>query len=273
LDLFPADKLNTQVSTIKPKKVCRRHPWVTASRLIDVTIKKTGKIVKRCLHCEQEKLEIKKEKLQLWKNEKENITDYYLRRTMRISSKLEMHEIPSELIEVKRAVIQLNRIKDELEKPLKICSFHGDLFRDGVIKNRTDRLGNAIWRCKKCLQIAHQKHYANNKKKVLEKTAEYREKNPEKTKQIRNISAKKHRNKYRERENHRKKLIERKYAIELSDRYVKKIIVKRTNLSTKDIPPTLIEIQRVITMLKRNIKKDKMSTKLIDSTIGESDNE
>jgi hypothetical protein len=34
------------------------------------------------------------------------------------------------------------------------------------------------------LQIAHQKHYANNKKKVLEKTAEYREKNPEKTKQI-----------------------------------------------------------------------------------------
>jgi hypothetical protein len=64
-------------------------------------------------------LRLKKKNYNFGKMKKNNITDYYLRRTMRISSKLEMHEIPSELIEVKRAVIQLNRIKDELEKTFK----------------------------------------------------------------------------------------------------------------------------------------------------------
>lgn len=269
LNLFPEDSSPQSLPLPIPKKYCQWHPWVNKDMFIDITIKKTGEIVKRCLHCERQKLENRKEQLETWKKEKENLTDYYLRRTMRLKTKLEMHEIPTELLETKRAVLQIKRIHADLTKPLKTCRFHGKLDRDGVIKKGIDRLGNNTWRCKICMQILHQKHYKKNKEKVLSKNAIYKQANPEKVKECKSLSAKKHRHKYREQENYRKKLTERKSTKELDDRYVKKIIVKRTNLSMKDIPPELIDLQRFVTKLKRAIKKDKCADKLTILTTGE----
>lgn len=47
---------------------------------------------------------------------------------------------------------------------------------------------------------------------------------------------------------------DQKAAENLTDRYVKKRLVRRTNLTTADLTPELIEAQRALLILKRSLK-------------------
>ena len=147
---------------------------------------------------------------------------------------------------------------DDPIKPVKICAKHGDLYRDDVILAGFNQSGSRRLRCRACMKDLHARHYLANKFKVKEAHHVYKMENKEKVRQMKSISAKKHRHKYKDRENQRKKLAERIDTKELSDRYVKKILSKRSNLSMSDIPPALIEMGRAVLKFKRTMKRKKI---------------
>jgi hypothetical protein len=213
-------------------------------------------------------MENKKERQEDWRREKENITDYYVRRTLVMGTKtpLPMQDYPQILIEAKRSVIKLKRAADKMNEPIKECAKHGKLYREDVIKAGKDRGGEIKYRCKKCMKELHERHYALHKTKVLLQHKKYKDANKEKVRQMISLSAKNHRHKYRVRENERKRLFDREATRELKDRCIKKLLVKRTGLSMRDIPPDLIEVMRAVQLLKRGIKSQILKKKIGDKS-------
>jgi len=255
-----------QKITWTPIKFCETHPFAKEEDLIDVLVKKTNEVVKRCRYCERmkqiNKLEAKKE----WEIHKQEVTDYYVRRSFSHSKsagkRLKMHEIPSELVEAKQAVIKLKRMVDKLNAPLKKCEKHGYLYINDVIKSGKTKAGTPQYKCRQCMQEIHKRNYQMNKLIIKEKHKKYRLENKEKIKQIKKESFQKHGYKYLPRENERKRLHDLKGSAELNDRYVKKLIVKRTTLSMSDVSPEMIECVRAIHLLKRKVKSKQKSQKL-----------
>ncbi len=259
---------------IKPLS-CKYHLYAKEDDFIDVVIKKTGEIVKRCRMCERFKADNKKLATLEYQREKENVTEYYVRRLLsRGKGSMPMHEYPKELVEVKQATVKLKRAIDKINEPIKVCDKHGDLFKDDVIKAGKFSSGNQRYRCKKCMKEIHQKHYDLHKIKVLAKHNAYKKENPERAKETKRKSYLKHKHKYLEKENARrarfKKLnpekyheFERKSVDELSDRYVKKTITKRTTLRNADIPNELVECVRAVMKLRRSLKKSRSEEKFI----------
>lgn len=116
--------------------------------------------------------------------------------------------IPKELLQIKRASMQLDRIikstrkseqenkelkQKEIEKlnqSLIECKKHGSLFLIDVIRSG-QRRGMQQYKCRQCMQDLHRDHYQRNKENILKKQAEYRINNLEKVKEIKNKSRKK----------------------------------------------------------------------------------
>jgi hypothetical protein len=248
---------------------CKYHKHATEEHLIDVFVKSSGRKVKRCFFCEVDKQDQRKIRSIDWKNEKENVTDKYVKHSLRVGKNgLKTKNIPEVLIEAKRAVIQLKQLTDKLNEPIKECSTHGKLYKDDVIKSGKSRSSNEqLYRCKFCMKEMHKKHYQLNKAKILASHHDYRKNNKEKHKQIKRKSYLVHRRKYLKKENERRlrfkkenpqlyKDIDRKRVDELHDSYVKKILTNRTGLKSSDIPMSLVECTRALIQLKRGIKKN-----------------
>ena len=122
------------------------------------------------------------------------------------------------------------------------------------------------------------KYYKSNKEKLLEQNKKYREENKEKeskrakkyreaNKEIILEKEKKYREENREKERKRakkynqankEKLSERRKrdAENLTDYYVVRFIIEKSNLTPKDIPQELIEAKRELIKINRFIKKE-----------------
>lgn len=148
---------------------------------------------------------------------------------------------------------------------IKNCPKHGALTITQVTTSGRSKSG-AIFRCKECLKISHKKFYEKNKEKVKKKQQEYKEKDPVKYKEGKNRSNKKYAHKYKEKEKqrnkkwrcsnveHLRKLKEKRtisYIENLPDTYIRDILTRRSPLSAKDIPDSIVEIKRVSMLIKR----------------------
>jgi hypothetical protein len=261
---------------IKSNKLrCNLHPHTVEADFIEVK-KKNGRVVIACRYCERFKLENKKITYQAWKDEKENLTDYYIRRLFVLGKghKLHMLEYPKELVDAKRAVLQLKRYQEDLKKVLKTCEIHGKLYSKDLIKSGKTPAGTQQYKCKECMKILHRNHFQKNKEKVCLKTKLYRINNPDKVKQyymndkknrLKRISQERMRNKiYREKNKEilarKSNALKRKRRQELHDTYIARLLSERhSELSTKDIPKSMIEIKRILIKMKRMIRHEKQN--------------
>jgi hypothetical protein len=245
---------------------CNIHSWVTRpEQYIEVIIKKTGKKVLRCIHCERTKQENKQISTSFWHKEKEEITDLYVKTVLRSGKNALKVDPPQSLIEAKRAVIQLKRVTDTLSQPLKKCTKHGKLYLDDVIKSGKSHNSEQVYKCKKCMKDLHDQHYKLNRTKVLLKQKKYRKENKETVAKIKKESWQKHREKNHKKDNERRRrfklLNPEKYrqrekirSENLEDSYVRKKIIRGTSLRREDIPASLIECTRALMLLNRNVK-------------------
>jgi len=280
-ELLEDDPQGRQRVITKIIHLCPFHRWIKEDDMIDVVVKKTGETVKRCRICEREKHENKKIRQEDWKKEKENLTDYYILRTFVSGNKhaLPMNEYPKELVDAKRAVLQLKRAAKKANEPIKRCISHGDLYKEDVIKSGTTKAGSQQFKCRHCMKEAHRKHYELNKAKLKIKYAQYRKENPEKIKEIRKKYWKKIKNETREArrerwrkwrmanpEKHAKRNRKYKKQItkDLTDVYVRQVISTDSFLKAEDIPQSLIEAKRAVMMLKRGIKNKIKENKLLE---------
>lgn len=130
---------------------------------------------------------------------------------------------------------------------IMICTIHGclsisDVIKCGINKNN----GKQFYRCKQCFKMIRNKHYKNNKEKILSAHKKYKEKNPEKYRKIKNESQRRMRllnlDKYRkksleyDKKNPDKKSVRQKRYKDksvkyLSDIYVKQNIVRGTTMT------------------------------------------
>lgn len=148
---------------------------------------------------------------------------------------------------------------------IKNCPKHGALTITQVTTSGRSKSG-AIFRCKECLKISHQKYWVKHKEKVKQKQLEYKEKDPEKHREIKSRSNKKHAHKYRHKANIRNKVyrkvnidhirnLDKKrtifYVENLPDTYIRDILTRRSPLSASDIPDSIVEIKRVSMLIKR----------------------
>jgi hypothetical protein len=147
---------------------------------------------------------------------------------------------------------------------IKNCPKHGPLTITQLTTSGRSKSG-AIFRCKQCLKISHQKHWERHKEKVKQKQLEYKEKDPEKYREIKRASNKRYAHKYRKasiRNKIYKKLnvehirkLERErtifYVENLPPPYIRDILTRRSSLSAKDIPIDLVEIKRASMLIKR----------------------
>lgn len=140
------------------------------------------------------------------------------------------------------------------------CIHHGELNQHQVIKKSTLKDGSFAYRCRQCMRDMQVKHYIENKTNILIKQAEYRKNNRERVLQ--------HKREVRkgkpitDKDRMYKKRYERKNIDNLGDRYIKKLLVKRTKLSMKDIPQSLVDCVRAIKSLKRQIKTQSVEEKI-----------
>lgn len=153
---------------------------------------------------------------------------------------------------------------------IKICLTHGNLLLRDVVKSGKHASGTPRVRCKLCLQVSHQKHYASNKEKVLAKHNAYKKKNLSKVKE----SKKKHSLHFYKKIHDfkagkktdmtldqvtkyyaRRDKYEKRWREELHDLYIKHLIQKRHNISFDSIPQELVELKRAQIQLFRLIRE------------------
>lgn len=259
---------------------CKNHRWVNRPEdFIEHTIKKSGKVILRCRFCIKDLQENKLFAKQQWQEEKEKLSDYYIRRTFATGkNSLPMSDYPEELVKAKRQVIQLKQAVKKINEPLKICSKHGKLFRENVIKAGLKRNSEIAWKCKLCMKELHAKNYEINKLKLKIKHETYRKENPEKVKackknwRAKNLEKEKadRRKRYRDweiRNPEKARAADKKWRDKaittLSDSYMRHSILRGSNLKASEIPSTLIEAKRAVMMLKRGLKKAQQSDKLL----------
>jgi hypothetical protein len=89
--------------------------------------------------------------------------------------------------------------KAKLNGILVNCQKHGALKLKDVIKGGKSRwTGEQRYKCRQCMSDTHRNYYERRKDHVLEKCAKYRKEHPEKRKQIKAKSWKKHHGKNKE---------------------------------------------------------------------------
>jgi hypothetical protein len=259
---------------------CKFHKWANQyNDFIGITIKKTGEKKLRCRHCEKDKMENKKIKLKGWENHKETASDDYVKHCLRVGKNgLKMKEIPQSLIEAKRALVKLKNLQEKLERPLKVCIRHGDLYQPDVIKSGKHPNGEQNYKCRWCMKVMHKKHYELNKAKVLAAHTDYRKRKPEKIKEMRKIYKEKNKDdelrktkerwakweqKFPKAAKRRNQRFKEKSVETLNDSYIKQSLQRSTGLKSENIPITLIEAKRAVMMLKRGVKCKNEHNKLL----------
>lgn len=198
------------------------------------------------------------------KKDRENLTDDYVKHLLAQQFKDKSKNIPEELLDVKRAIVKIRRLKRKANKMLvdivKTCMHHGPLTISQVNKN-----GNKL-RCKQCQRDAHANHYKKHKQKVSDRQKKYRQENKEHHRQVKYRSWLKNKHKHvdkareykkkfywdnhakvRERENLRR----RRCTILLTDGYIKRVSRGR------DLTPEEIEKKKKNIILYR--KKNRIS--------------
>lgn len=138
------------------------------------------------------------------------------------------------------------------------CKKHGELTPAKLIKKGKGKNGEQLYRCRQCMKDLHDKHYAVYKDIVLKKQKIYKEKYPEKVAASHAKSDKKYRERDRERNNEYKPEWDRKKTEKLADRYIKKLIVKRSGISETMVTQSMIEFKRAIVLLKNGIKNQEI---------------
>ena len=246
---------------VKAKPLCYTHPWITEENLIEVLFKKNNQTKLRCMHCRRRVEENKLYNKKVWEVHKRELTDYYLRKVLSNNFKIRFDLVPQELIDAKRAIIQLKRMVEKYEEPFMRCSSHGALYKDDVIKAGVT-YGKQRYKCRECMKELHKNHYELNKLKVQLKHKEYKEKDIEKWRNIKKESFKRNKHKYVERQKISHANLSKKQAKELADRYIKRQLARSANLSHKDIPQEMIDCKRVLMQLKRGIKRNTFEQKL-----------
>lgn len=141
---------------------------------------------------------------------------------------------------------------------IKNCKTHGALTEEQCVKAGKYTSGNPAYKCRQCLAKWHKTHYERNREKVLKKCEEYRKENPEKVKQMKkdwwkeNLRFKREwRRKDKIANPQKYKKYEYERVVNLTDGYIKKILVKRTTLSCRDIPQEMIKAKRNLLQIKR----------------------
>ncbi len=234
---------------------CRFHPWANSEKHFEPVTKRNGEVKLKCSYCQREKYKDKEIRSSFWHKEKEEVSDLYVKTVLKSGRNALKVEPPEDLIDATRAVIKLKRLVKKLDEPWKECRKHGKLYREDVIRSGKTPAGTEQYKCRACMKEMHDKHYALNKAKVLLKHQEYKKRNPEKRKETNRLSDAKHREKHRAKNNEKKRIWDKQSTARLSDRYMKKLLVKRTGLSEKDIPDALIECKRALMQLQRTVKK------------------
>jgi hypothetical protein len=125
----------------------------------------------------------------------------------------------------------------------KTCKKHGELYMDDLIKEGFNSKGQQNYRCKKCSKERRDNHYKKNRDKIMEKQRQYRTNNL----RYRLI----HKDRLNEIHSKRKKM----YLKTLHDVYIKKCMIGKSRLRSKDIPQALVEIKRIVIQIKRKIKE------------------
>lgn len=142
----------------------------------------------------------------------------------------------------------------------KICNTHGELKPEQIVVVK--KLGRTYSTCIQCRKNSRLKYSAANREKVLKAAIEYNKNNPIK----RELAERKYRisNKGRKTINDRQHLYDKKQINELSDRYVKRCLIKETMLTNgerlkfKDIPDYLVILKRAAILLRRFIKGEQI---------------
>lgn len=260
---------NTEFLPEKPT-FCRYHRWARPHDFILKELKNKKKKWK-CIYCLRVIENNKELKKKLWEAEKENLTDYYVRRmfVMGKGYKLPMEQYPQELVDLKRTILQIKREEESQaergkEKILLKCLRHGERRESEVVKAGTHRSGQMRYKCKECQKEQHARHYQRHKEEVRKKTQEWRKKNPElrklqheryrKNRSLDAIFKEKTRlKKYEELHPERKRLYSKQQIENLSDVYVKRLLIERDKFQKKDINHNLIELKRITVQIKRHI--------------------
>lgn len=262
---------------LKQKKTnayfCKFHPYATENDFVEVVVKKSNKTVSRCRFCNEDKVKTKLENKKIWETEKKQLSDFYVKRTLISGHKIKMKDIPTVLVETKRAIIKIKRLTAKLNEPLAKCSTHGDLYQDQVIKKNKLVDGTYTYRCKKCMSDYHKKNWELNKAKIKLDHVKYKEANPDKVRQQkRNSQLKMLLKRLKDGSDASSRVMLHKYKKEtiekqkaraayekdkLTDYRVKRLLTKRGMLKMKDIPQELVECKRALILLKRAIKDKK----------------
>lgn len=252
--------------------ICKYHRWAKSDDFILTESKKLKKKWK-CSFCLRIIKTNKDMQNKCWEKEKENLTDYYIRRifVMGKGNKLPMQEYPQELIDLKRAILQLKKeeVKQEEKKRKKTfvnCKHHGSRKEDEVIKAGLNRSGTIRFKCKECQKESHRDHYERHKDNVKSKVLEWRKNNPELKKEQekryrKNMSEeaqKKHKirmhiQNIKDRDKNKKRAFFDRNN--LTDKYIKSLLKDSNGFSNSDINKDLIDLKRITIILKRTIIK------------------
>lgn len=146
---------------------------------------------------------------------------------------------------------------------VKTCNIHGDLTLEQVQQVNKGKNCKPFY-CKICLhekwRVYRKKKYAENPAKEIARTNQWRLKNPDKHREHSRKSQQKHREKHphitRERTNNCTLCATEK----MNDSYIKKLLVKGTELKGRDIPPVLIELKRAQLQIKRKLRQSRKET-------------
>lgn len=140
---------------------------------------------------------------------------------------------------------------------IKTCKTHGALKREQVVKKTKSATGEQLYRCKACLSIFHRNHYEKNRERLLKQTKDFNNADRERYLTRKRKYSKKYRELHGDEERLRIRKQDRKYIDNLDDRYVKKLLTKRSNMKGTDMPQQLINLKRVIVKIKRKVKEIK----------------
>lgn len=132
----------------------------------------------------------------------------------------------------------------------KRCTKCGEVKDVGEFSKGTRTRDGLKGYCKQCHAIYYAWWYSNNRTARKAYSREYSKKNKTRIREREKSCLDKYRTRKRKSNNH----FAKEGRKELSDRYMKRLLVQRTRLSYSDIPPELVELKREQMKLGRLIK-------------------
>jgi hypothetical protein len=257
------DVIKRQNPIYKQKRLenSRRPENRIKQKKLAISYKERRRVVALALYYKNKNNPEFKKKEKLWgsnsyKRGKETISDGYIKKLLRIHK-----DATPELIQEKRLqVIEFRKLKEDikLQKKLlieqnekiknyriahgiiKICKIHGELTTEEChfVKHGVKTM-NKIYICRLCKNEKTKKYYYENIESSTKTKLLYRENNLE-------LARKRSRD----------------WHIELSDGYMRRLLIQNTNIKPEDITKDLIHLKKSLLMLKRNLRERSKLLKL-----------